>query len=122
MAEDAETKPIATDRVTELERWVMLLAERLYACFEILARNAERKMTKRQKAIEQLAVDLFNAAVPVGSEVIFETDDGGRRQVKTRSVAWTLGHGAGVVALEGIGGGVCLSRVIMPDGFFRNGA
>lgn len=31
------------DRIAELEALILALAERLYACFELLARNAERK-------------------------------------------------------------------------------
>lgn len=46
-----------------------------------------------------------------GIGVIVKLDDGKLKYTKTRSEAWTLGHGQPVVMLEGISGGYDLARV-----------
>lgn len=46
------------------------------------------------------------------------TRDGAPRWTKTRSEPWQLGHGAWVVAVEGIAGGVALSHIErIPEGW-----
>lgn len=55
----------------------------------------------------------WNATHPVGTLVtaypLTRTDR--PRYTRTRSEAWTLGHGAPVVAVEGYGGGIHLTHV-----------
>lgn len=59
----------------------------------------------------------FNQRVPVGTPVRYYPVQGERDFIesKTRSVAWTLGHGALVVAIEGRTGGV-LVQALRIDG------
>ena len=59
-------------------------------------------------------IDRFNAEVPPGTPVTFwRLRDPWRDPVETvtRSVAWALGHGDGVVLVDGIAGGVCIGHV-----------
>lgn len=56
--------------------------------------------------------EVWNSQYPVGTPVIVIQDDGSRVKSKTRSAAWTLGHGEAVVSYEGRSGGYLLSRVI----------
>lgn len=57
-------------------------------------------------------VEAWNSQHPSGTPVIVIQDDGSQVTSKTRSVAWTLGHGEAVVSYEGRTGGYALSRVI----------
>lgn len=52
----------------------------------------------------------WNAAHPIGTEVIVTRDNGDRVQTRTRSTAWMLGCEP-VVKVEGISGGYALERV-----------
>ncbi|OMI34469.1 hypothetical protein [Streptomyces sparsogenes] len=65
----------------------------------------------------------FNARYPVGTPVMaypgarpekFPNEK--RLQTRTRSVAWTLGHGEPVVMVDGYTGGIALSHVDVIDG------
>ena len=67
--------------------------------------------------------DEFNARYPVGTPVMaypgarpekFPNEK--RLQTRTRSVAWTLGHGEPVVKVDGYTGGIALSRVDVIEG------
>jgi hypothetical protein len=55
----------------------------------------------------------FNALYPVGTRVVAYPDSRlGRALVTvTRTEAWTLGHGAVVVSVEGYAGGISLTHV-----------
>lgn len=58
----------------------------------------------------------FNAKFPVGTEFDYYSVRGGREvcepfQTKTRSEAWTLGHGAVVVACDGKAGGLDITHL-----------
>jgi len=68
-------------------------------------------MTDREKAITEFAVEMTNAAVLVGSTVIYIHDDGTRTEEKTRSQAWVLPSGHGVIQLVGKSGSVSLERI-----------
>lgn len=71
-------------------------------------------MSPDELNIQELAMDLFNATVPIGSPVIYINDVGERENVTTRSEAWALGHGEAVVKIKGRAGGVALSRIRVP--------
>lgn len=67
------------------------------------------KAAKRQA---KLAVDVWNAAHPVGTEVIVTKDRGEQIRTKTRSAAQLGGGGvSAVIFLEGISGYYALERV-----------
>lgn len=64
----------------------------------------------------------FNAAHPVGTPVIAypgarpedpaaQVLGTGRLETRTRSIAWNLGHGTPVVAVEGYAGGIRLTHI-----------
>lgn len=59
----------------------------------------------------RLTAEQWNAAHPIGTEVILTRDNGAETRTVTRSEAWTLGHGQAVVKVEGISGGYALERV-----------
>lgn len=69
--------------------------------------------------IEQLAAELFNASVPVGSEIIYVDDNGERQTVVTRSAAWLLPSGKAVVQLKGRPACFSLSRCRVPAELIR---
>ena len=57
---------------------------------------------------------------PVGTPVLAWTGtrDDAPRWTKTRSEPWQLGHGAWVVAVEGVAGGIAMSHIErIPDGW-----
>lgn len=75
-------------------------------------------MTDRHAHLDALAsgrdaADDWNAAHPVGTLVNYwpGTRDETPRVARTRSTAWTLGHGAPVVAVHGYAGGIALDHV-----------
>ncbi|MGW5430390.1 hypothetical protein ACWET9_24740 [Streptomyces sp. NPDC004059] len=57
--------------------------------------------------------DQWNDRYKIGTPVVaYPAERGGRRLLtRTRSTAWTLGHGAAVVAVDGYAGGICLTHV-----------
>ena len=59
----------------------------------------------------KMTADEWNAKHKIGCGVIVKLDDGKLKFTKTRSEAWTLGHGAPVVKVEGIVGGYDLNRI-----------
>lgn len=61
-----------------------------------------------------LAVELFNASVPIGSEVVYIEDDGTRIDAVTRSEAWVLPSGTAVFQMKGRSGCFALGRVRIP--------
>lgn len=65
-------------------------------------------------------LDEFNRRVPVGTRVRFWRLRKPWREpvdTRTRSRAWALGHGDGVVMVDGVAGGVAISHVeILPGG------
>lgn len=65
------------------------------------------------------AVDVWNANYPEGTDVILTDDLGEEHKTKTRSAAWTLGHGEAMVMVEGRTGGYLLYR-IRPDNENKN--
>ncbi len=65
-----------------------------------------RRMTEREIAE-------WNNSWPIGSRCWVRHDDGIERDHKTRSPAWLLGSGHGVVSVDGISGGYALERVRM---------
>lgn len=60
-----------------------------------------------------MTADEFNERHPVGTKVAAFpiTRDEEPLLTRTRSKAWTLGHGAPVVMVEGYSGGICLTHV-----------
>lgn len=68
---------------------------------------------------QPMTADEWNARYPVGTPVTaypVTRDDEGLTTV-TRTPAWTLGHGAAVVSVDGYAGGICLTHVDpMPGG------
>lgn len=59
----------------------------------------------------------WNGKYPVGTPVFYHPIIGepSGRKSKTRSEAWTLGHGAAIVKIEGQAGGVLLEALeVMP--------
>lgn len=58
-----------------------------------------------------MKADEFNKSFPVGSDVIYTDDFGKEHKTKTRSEAWTLGHGDAVVCIEGKSGGYDIQRI-----------
>lgn len=69
------------------------------------------------EADEVPAVDTWNQTHPVGTPVLYwpGARTGPGTVSRTRSEAWTLGHGAAVVAVEGYAGGIALTHVIPLD-------
>lgn len=57
-------------------------------------------------------VEAFNREWPPGTPCTLVKDFGEAIETRTRSKAWTLGHGAAVVLVDGISGGYALERVI----------
>jgi hypothetical protein len=69
---------------------------------------------------EDDAADEWNERYPIGTPVIAypATRDDQPLYTHTRSEAWTLGHGAAVVSVEGYTGGIALTHVdAAPDGW-----
>jgi hypothetical protein len=73
-----------------------------------------------------VTADEFNALYPVGTPVVAyptcrpEFDAAmaaeARLETVTRTPAWTLGHGAPVVSVEGYAGGICLTHIdVIPE-------
>lgn len=62
---------------------------------------------------KDMTANEFNAAYPEGTEVRYHRvlNEEAHVVTKTRSVAWTLGHGAPVVMVEGVTGGVLLEAL-----------
>ncbi|MFE4334052.1 hypothetical protein ACFRQM_32960 [Streptomyces sp. NPDC056831] len=60
-----------------------------------------------------MTADEWNRRYPVGTPVLAYpgTRDNEPLDTVTRTPAWTLGHGAAVVSVEGAGGGICLTHV-----------
>jgi hypothetical protein len=56
--------------------------------------------------------EAWNGSWPSGSMVYLIDDFGEIHETRTRSVAWTLGHGEPVVKVEGRTGGYLLSRIV----------
>ena len=62
----------------------------------------------------------WNAVFPVGTRVMYRplgefSNEADCRETRTRSEAWTLGHGATVVLIEDMAGGVdILHLVVLP--------
>ncbi|MGS1014078.1 hypothetical protein ACVCL0_09205 [Rhodanobacter sp. UC4450_H17] len=70
----------------------------------------------RVAAIEpDLTADAFTAQYPVGTPCRYYpvAGDSEHLKTKTRSEAWTLGHGAVVVKIEGRTGGVDINHLVM---------
>ena len=70
---------------------------------------------KKQQQKAQAAVDKWNAAYPVGTDVmrykfIDPLEDGS--PTKTRSDAWVMGGHSAMVMVDGVSGGVCLESVV----------
>ena len=64
-------------------------------------------MTRSQR---KWTAEEWNELYPVGTPVRYHPiiDKAEGIDTRTRSAAWTLGHGEAVVAVEGKSGGVCL--------------
>lgn len=60
-----------------------------------------------------MTADEFNSRYPVGTAVVAYPDSRLDRALETvtRTPAWTLGHGAPVVSVEGYAGGISLTHV-----------
>lgn len=62
--------------------------------------------------IRKMTAEQFNAAYPYGSAFMYHSrKDGAGVAVTTRSEAWALGHGAAVVSVTGISGGVDITHL-----------
>lgn len=59
----------------------------------------------------QAAIEEYNRAVPIGTEVIVTKDDGKKIRTKTRSAAWVLGGHTPVIMIEGVTGCFLLDRI-----------
>lgn len=70
-------------------------------------------MAKRKDsaAINELAIELFNEVVPIGTAVKYRNDDGETEERITRSEAWMLGGHTPVVQFKGFPGCFALDRV-----------
>lgn len=64
-----------------------------------------------------LTAEAFNVAYPVGAACRYYPIAGEREhdKTKTRSEAWTLGHGALVVKIDGHTGGVDVNHLVMEE-------
>lgn len=71
-----------------------------------MKRPTHRTMTDSQ-------LEDWNECYPVGSPCILILDDRSELPTRTKSMAWRLGHGAVVVAVEGKSGGWDIDRVRM---------
>lgn len=58
----------------------------------------------------------FREAAAAGRRGASELDPCKRLDTRTRSVAWSLGHGAPVVLVEGHSGGICLTHIDVVEG------
>ncbi|MFD8919397.1 hypothetical protein ACFV0Y_16460 [Streptomyces sp. NPDC059569] len=59
----------------------------------------------------------YRKAAEAGRTFRSETDPCKRLETVTRAPAWTLGHGAPVVSVDGYAGGICLTHVdVVPGG------
>jgi trans-2-enoyl-CoA reductase len=74
--------------------------------------RAQLKQTARSAA----ECDKFNAAHPVGIEVVVARDNGEQHRGKTRSEAYISNSGDAVIFVTGISGYYLLSRVTAFDG------
>ncbi len=61
----------------------------------------------------KITMEEWNLRYPIGTPVRYHPiiGDPEYMESKTRSVAWNLGHGAPVVKIEGITGGVLLEAI-----------
>lgn len=60
----------------------------------------------------KLSAEEFNDRYPIGTKVVYQpVKDGEGMATETRSPAWSLGHGAAVVAVEGRAGGVAVAHI-----------
>lgn len=88
---------------------------RVRVCFR--KRKGHRDMKRPTKGYGAREIERFNSAVPIGTRVrywpVLPARDGmpAPLETVTRSVAWALGHGDGVVLIVGQAGGVLLSHV-----------
>lgn len=71
-----------------------------------------------------MTADQFNARYPVGTPVVAypltrpddnQTEFFERMETVTRTPAWTLGHGASVVSVDGYAGGIALTHIDPQD-------
>lgn len=64
-----------------------------------------------------LSADDFNRLYPVGTAVRYYPVTGinKSRSTRTRTPAWTLGHGEPVVSVDGVSGGVSLRNIELDD-------
>lgn len=58
-----------------------------------------------------IKLDRADQRTPVGTRVLVVRDNGDVLLTRTRSDAWTLGHGQVVVSVHGISGGYAIERV-----------
>jgi len=60
-----------------------------------------------------LTAEQWNALYPIGTPVTAYPDarDDKPLHTRTRTPAWTLGHGAAVVSVDGVSGGIALTHV-----------
>ena len=75
------------------------------------------KNLQQAQAEGDAAAAAWNAAHPVGTEVIRYKLINPMREphrTRTRSEAWVLGHGAVVVKVDGVAGGVLLESLELP--------
>ncbi|MFI8254121.1 hypothetical protein [Streptomyces filamentosus] len=108
-----EQVQVAERILTEVTRWRDELATAAKRAEETARRKAERLTDGSRTAGE------WNARYPVGTAVVaypVTRDDEPLRTV-TRTPAWTLGHGAPVVSVEGCSGGIRLTHIdVIKDG------
>lgn len=66
---------------------------------------------------DRMTADQFTRAYPTGTPAKYWPVKGDNRFIETaiRSEAWTLGHGAVVVKVEGVTGCVDISHLVLPD-------
>ena len=66
---------------------------------------------------KSMTAEQFNALFRIGTTVRYFPIAGDRQfeESRTRTEAWTLGHGATVVSIEGRAGGVLLTHLHVPD-------
>lgn len=75
-------------------------------------------MTKYEKQVEALAVDMFNACVLVGDIVLLKGDDP-KREARTRSNSWIDCHGVGQVLLRDFEGPQPIDNLLVPTDTFE---
>lgn len=63
--------------------------------------------------LSKITADEFNAKYQVGTPVKYFplSTEADYEETKTRTPAWTLGHGQVVVSVEGRSGGVCVEHI-----------